>query len=435
VNPNIPHGNVTDIAGTANITANITTNSQVYRGFRWRSTASGAAWSNWSANITAATSSIAVGAANDGHAIDVEIAHYDRFRGNHVVRRVAASQDLMVIDPAGGVAINAPRHATELRFAAPGSNGARVDIVASGDDAVLRMTSNTRMTGSNLDTFTMHNDGNVNGHSLTIQSGGNVFLGSGESPRDLRAIEAAAGLSGNAEMLYLTSDRDTWMYTYANTIGNRRRTLGLQQNGRISAPFTQGTWDPRLQMGDTAGGPIIGANSAYDVFDARWFRFGNFVTVTTRFDVSISNTAWSNAWAATTSMVLCVTGLPAPIWGIGASAALRLNGLSWVSTATPPVTISALNNNPLQNTNVVTGGGYSLVTSVNNNAPRFVIRVTQNSNGTMGCTNLTRGMNGTDVQIMGSRALGSTTGNVSTAGTARVVWRFEFTASYLANSV
>jgi hypothetical protein len=441
VNPNIAHGNVPDIPGTNIRDANITANGQTYRGFRWRIAPSGN-WSVWSNNGTLATATVNVGDTNRTQEIDVEIAYYDRFRGVHVTHRLPSVVGTTVIQ---NQTITAPS-ATQPAVINPTNAGnARLEVATNAaGESIMRLIPNGGLNSVNINTFTMHNDGNPDGQALTIQSGGQMFVGAGESPRALRTALNETGINGTQEVLYLSSDSTTQFYTNAQNINNRRRALTVRADGRLEAPYMSGEWVPRIHIGDVVvgTGSVIGDPDDYTIHTARWSRFGNQITVSARFDITIRNDRWRRAWLATTSTNLTLQGLPAPVWGLGLSGGISIIGLSWTPTNAGAADTSGADNSPGQN--LAVGGQFTLRSSSTSNVSRLVIRRNLSNGGLTGCANLTRANCGSQWGIAGSMntATGEatpgaqlgTTGELSNP-TAQVRWRIQLSITYNSNTV
>lgn len=85
------------------------------------------------------------------------------------------------------------------------------------------------------------NDGINYGAELTVGSGGNIFLGSGESHTNLRDTLLAGNATSNelyeqsGERLYLSSDGTIYLESNCQTIGNRK-TAQFDYNGAFIVP-------------------------------------------------------------------------------------------------------------------------------------------------------------------------------------------------------
>lgn len=90
-----------------------------------------------------------------------------------------------------------------------------------------------KTTNYTSDIITGH-DAGVNGQNITMQSGGNLIIGSGEFSNNLYSA-AADSCTGTGEVLYLGSDNQVYVYSNGQTIANRKR-FTFDNDGYFNAP-------------------------------------------------------------------------------------------------------------------------------------------------------------------------------------------------------
>ena len=117
------------------------------------------------------------------------------------------------------------------------------------------------------------------GSEVTFQSGGNVFLGSGESPNGVRTDLINNGARANepaysqtGEVLYLTSDNGVVISTNANKVANRK-SVWITNAGAVVVPANTdyGTYKARNVAAGTAdltaGSSALANGNIYLVYE------------------------------------------------------------------------------------------------------------------------------------------------------------------------
>lgn len=160
-------------------------------------------------------------------------------------RNVILTRAFFVMDwKAGGGAVGigraAPENGLEVGYESVFDDDVTVlgEMTVSGQTPALKFTSNGQTPyTSYIRSYDTNSAGG--GHNMVIQTGGNLFLGGGESPAALYNLVA----SGATDVPTLASESpvigtDSWMYFFSNcnTIANRQRMAFGGSDGVLEIP-------------------------------------------------------------------------------------------------------------------------------------------------------------------------------------------------------
>lgn len=96
------------------------------------------------------------------------------------------------------------------------------------------MTGNIQMKTANYTSTPVKvtDSGNTYGQLLQIGAGGDVIIGSGESPENLATAE---DIDGTSETMHVAADTTITLWVNCNTIANRK-SVQINTSGQITVP-------------------------------------------------------------------------------------------------------------------------------------------------------------------------------------------------------
>jgi len=210
-------------------------------------------------------------------------------------------------------------------------------------DGTVGTKALTFKSGSGATSFIQVHAGDANGDAFVIQSGGSIYMGSGESPANLKN---ALGIANGTESLFLSSDTYASIYVNCQTIADRREIRFLA-NGNVTglATVTATTFSGTLSGNATTSTTLATArtingtsfNGSANITTANW---GTARTLT------IGNTGKSVNGSANISWSLAEIGA-LPLAGGTITGNLTVNGNSIVGGILTTKTITATSGSNL----------------------------------------------------------------------------------------